>query len=181
MSIPQSAPAWARSVKFPSPAAIIASAISPGPPSWAKRHCIPSRSPGPIPVLDAAAAHSSSFRHAVVTENAAMLPAMALPGSPSIPAVMTSLGSMTANPARTQSEVSRLSGPEPGANPARKILATVSSSRHPMNSACSPPDAWPGPARDRTSFPASSPIHASSLADSSESNAIPCHIACDRR
>ena len=85
MSSPQSAPALARSVKSPSPAAIIASAISPGPPSWSKRHCIPSRSSGGIPVFDAAASHSSSFRHAIVTESAVMLPAIALPGRPLCP------------------------------------------------------------------------------------------------
>ena len=171
MSSPQSAPAWARSVKFPSPAAIIASAISPGPPIWSKRHRIPSRSSGCIPGIDAAASHSSSFRHAIVTESAVMLPAMALPGSPSIPAVMTVLGSMTANPARTQSEVSWLSGPGPGTNPARKILATVSSSRHPMSLACSSLGADPGSARNRATFSGLSPIHASSVSDSSESNA----------
>ena len=171
MSSPHFAPALGRAVKCPSPATIIAAAISAGPPSWSKRHCIPSRSSGPIPVFDAASSHSSSFRHAIVTESAAMLPAMALPGSPSIPAVMTALGSMTSNAARTQSDVSWLSGSGPGTNPARKILATVSSSRHPKNLVCSSLGAELGPVSDRTSFPASSPIHASSLADSSESNA----------
>ena len=156
ISNPHSAPALARFVKSPSCAAVIAAAIGPGPPRATKRHCIPSRSSGPIPVFDAASSHSSSFRQAIVTESAAMLPAMALPGSPSIPAVMTSLGSMTSNPARTQSEVSWLSGLGPGTNPARKILARVSSSRHPMSLACSSLDAEPGPARDRASFPASS-------------------------
>ena len=100
-----------------------------------------------------------------------MLPAMALPGSPSIPTVMTVPGSMTANPARTQSEVSWLSGPGPGTNPARKILARVSSSRHPMSLACSSLGAEPGRASDRASFSGSSPIHAFSVSDSAESNA----------
>ena len=83
-----------------------------------------------------------------------MLPAMALPGSPSMPAVMTSLGLITSNAARTQSEVSWLSGPGPGTNPARKILATVSSSRHPKNLVC---------------LSGFSPIHPFSASDSSES------------
>ena len=135
------------------------------------RHCIRSRSSGPIPTCEAVASHSWSVRQAIVTENAAMLPAMALPGSPSRPAVMTSLRSIASNAARTQSEVSWLSGSGPGTNPARKILARVSSSRHRMNSACSSRDAEPGPARDRASFPGSSPIHDSSASDSSESNA----------
>ena len=177
-SSPQSAPAWARPVKSPSPAAFIASAIWPGPPSWSKRHRIPSRSSGRIPIIDAAASHSSSFRHAIVTESAVMLPAMALPGSPSMPAVMTVLGSMTANPARTQSDVSWLSGPGPGTNPARKSRAIVSSARHPMNLACSSLDAWPGPASDRASFSGSSPIHSSSVSASSESIAPE---SCSRR
>ena len=128
--------------------------------------------------MGAVASHSRSFRHATVTENAAMLPAMALPGSPSMPAVMTALGSMTANPARTQSDVSWLSGSGPGTNPARKILARVSSSRHPMSLACSSRDAWPGPARVRASFSGLSPIHASSSSDSSESIAPE---SCNRR
>ena len=83
-----------------------------------------------------------------------MLPAMALLGSPSILAVMTFLGSMTANPARTQSDVSWLNGPGPGTNPARKIRSMVSSLRHPKNLVC---------------LPGFSPIHASSASDSSES------------
>ena len=128
--------------------------------------------------MGAVSSHSRSFRQATVTENAAMLPAMALPGSPSMPAVMTALWSMTANPARTQSDVSWLSGSGPGTNPARKILARVSSSRHPMSLACSSRDAWPGPARVRASFSGLSPIHASSSSDSSESIAPE---SCNRR
>ena len=44
--------------------------------------------------------------------NAVMLPAMALAASPSSPAVMTALGSISLNAARMQAEDSRLSGPE---------------------------------------------------------------------
>ena len=78
---------------------------------------------------------------------------MALLGSPSIPAVMTALGSMTSKAARTQSEVFSLSGAGPGTNPARKIRAKVSSSRHPMYLVC---------------FSGFSPIHSFSASDSSE-------------
>ena len=177
-SRPQAAPALARFSKSPSPAALIASAISPGPPSWSRRHTVPSRSSGRNPIPRVVASHSSSFRHATVTENAAVLPAMALPGSPSMPAVMTFLGSMTSNPARTQSDVSWLSGSGPGTNPARKILARVSSSRYPMSLACSSLNVWPGPARVRASLSGSSPIHASSSSDSSESIAPE---SCNRR
>ena len=91
-----------------------------------------------------------------------MLPAMALPGSPSMPAVMTSLGLITSNAARTQSEDSWLSGPGPGTNPARKIRSMVSSLRHPKNLVC---------------LSGFSPIHASSASDSSESVA-PESSAC---
>ena len=167
-------PAQAMSVKSPSPADIIASAISPGPPSASMRHTIPARSCGPIPTCGAVASHSWSFRHAIVTKSAAMFPAMALPGSPSIPAVMTVLRSMTSNAARTQPEDSWLRGPGPGTNPARRILARVSSSRHLMNSAWSSRDAGLAPASDRASFSASSPIHASSVSDSSESIWVSC-------
>ena len=156
ISSPHSAPALARFVKSPSCAAVIAPAICPGPPNSAKRHCIPTCSSGLIPNMGAIASHSWSVRHATVTESAAMLPAMALPGSPSRPAVMTSLGSMTSKASRTQSEVSWLSGSEPGTNPARKTLARVSSSRHPTNLVC------------RSGF---SPIHASSASERADLNA----------
>ena len=146
----------------PSCATFIAPAICPGPPNSAKRHRIPSRSSGPIPTCGPAVSPSSSFRHAIVTNSPAMRPAMALPGSPSIPAVMTALGSMTANPARTQSEDSWLSGSGPGTNPARKIRSMVSFSRHPKNLVC---------------LSGFSPIHASSASDSSESVA-PESSAC---
>ena len=99
ISNPHSAPALARFVKSPSCAAVIAAAIGPGPPRATKRHCISSRSSGPIPNEGAVSSHSSSVRQAMVTENATMLPAIALSGSPSIPAVMTALGSMTSNAA----------------------------------------------------------------------------------
>ena len=90
-----------------------------------------------------------------------------------MPEVMTALGPMTAKPARTQSEVSWLSGSGPGTNPARKILARVSSVRHPMSLACSSLGGEPGPASDRASCSSVlSPIHASSVSDSSESNAV---------
>ena len=153
ISNPHSAPALASSANSPSCAALIAVAIGPGPPSSAKRHCIPTRSSGLIPNMGAVASHSWSVRHATVTDNAAMIPAMALPGSPSMPAVMTAPESTTANPARTQSDVSWLSGPGPGTNPARKILARVSSSRHPTNLVC---------------LSGFSPIHPFSASDSSE-------------
>ena len=54
MSSPHFAPALGRSVKCPSPAAIIAAAICLGPPSCSRRHCMSSRSSGHIPVFDAA-------------------------------------------------------------------------------------------------------------------------------
>ena len=44
ISNPHSVPALARSSKSPSCAALIAVAISPGPPTASIRHCIPSRS-----------------------------------------------------------------------------------------------------------------------------------------
>ena len=98
ISSPHSAPALGLgSANSPSCAAVIAAAICPGPPSASIRHCIPARSSGLIPNMGAVASHSWSVRQATVTESAAMLPAMALPGSPSKPAVMTALGSMTAN------------------------------------------------------------------------------------
>ena len=153
ISSPHSAPPLAKFVNSPSCAAVIALAISAVPPSSAKRHCIPTRSSGLIPNMGAVASHSWSVRHATVTDNAAMLPAMALPGLPSIPALMTSLGSMTSNAARTQSEDSWLSGPGPGTNPARKIRSMVSSSRHPMYLVC---------------LSGFSPIHSFSASDSSE-------------
>ena len=113
-SIPHSRPAAKRAVSSPTSSAAIASvvaaAISLGPPKAAMTHTIPSRSPGPIPSWGAASAHSSSFRQATDTENAAMLPAMAVCGSPSSPAVITALGSMTSSAARTQEDVSTLSG-----------------------------------------------------------------------
>ena len=157
MPSPQSALALSSSAKSPSPAAFIASAIFPGPLSWSRRHCIPTRSSGRIPICGAVVCHSSSFRHAIVTESAAMLPAIALSGSPSMPAVMTALGSMTSKAARTQSEVSWLSGAGPGTNPARKIRARVSSSRHPMYLVC---------------LSGFSPIHSFSASDSSENIAL---------
>ena len=65
-------------------------------------HTIPSRSPGPIPSRGAAAGRSWSFRQAMATVNAAMLPPMAVWESPSSPAVITARESMTSSPARTQ-------------------------------------------------------------------------------
>ena len=146
--------ARARPVMSPSCAAFIAPAICPGPPRATKRHCIPTRSSRLIPTCGPEASHSSSFRQAIVTNSPVMLPAMALPGSPSMPAVMTALGLMTSNAACTQSEDSWLSGVGPGTNPARKIRSMVSSLRHPKNLVC---------------LSGFSPIHASSVSDSSES------------
>ena len=113
----------------------MAAAISAGPPKAAMMHTVPPRSSGPIPTLGAAASHSSSLRQATDTVNIAMLPAMAVLGSPSSPAVITALGSMTSSAARTQSEVSTLSGT--GIMVAMKSCCTVSSSRHPTSRACS--------------------------------------------
>ena len=98
----------------------------------------------------------------MVTESAAMLEAIAIPGLPSKPAVITSLGLMTSNASRTHSEDSVLSGPGPGTNPARKSRARVSSLRHPMSLACSSRDASPCPVSDRFRVSGSSPMHASS-------------------
>ena len=162
ISSSHSIPAWAISVTSPSWAAVITPAICPGPPKAAKRHCIPTRSSGPIPTCGAEVSHSSSFRHAIVTNSPVMPPAMALAGSPSMSAVMTAFGSMTSNAARTQSEVSWLNGPGPGTNPARKILARVSSLRHPMSLACSSRDVGLCPVSDRFRVSGSSPMHASS-------------------
>ena len=92
MSSPHSVPATDRPVASPSCAAMIASAICPGPPSASMRHCHPARSFGLTPAFGAATSHSSSFRHAIVTKSAVMLAAMALSGSPSIPAVIAFLG-----------------------------------------------------------------------------------------
>ena len=156
VSKPQSINAWARTVKSSSFAAFIAAAISLGPPSSSRTHCIPSRSPGAIPNLGAAASHSSSFRQARVTENPAMLPAIAAPGFPSIPAVITARGSISLNADRTQMDVSTLRGPESPTNSARKTLARVSSSKHPISLACPSLPAVPGAPRARIRFAASS-------------------------
>lgn len=102
---------------------------------------------------------------------AVMLPAIAAAGSPSRPAVMTALGSISLNAARMQVEVSRLRGPESGTNPARKALATVSSSRHFISSACSSLGE-PGLAGDQASLAGSPPMQASSSADSAEATAL---------
>ena len=167
ISSPHSSSALVRPVRSPSCAALIAAAISLGPPSASMRHCIPARSSGLIPISGLAASHSSSFRQAMVTVSAAMLPAMAVPGSPSKPAVMTFLGSMTSKAVRTQVDVSRLSGSVPGTNPARKSLAKVSSSRHWVSSACSSLGAVPGPARVRASL-SGSPMQSISVWYSAE-------------
>ena len=106
-----------------------------------------------------------------------MLSAMALPGSPSIPAVMTSLGSVTSNAARKQSEAISLSGSEPVTNPVRKILASVSSLRHPISLACSSWDAGPGPVSARASSSGPSPMQASSVSD--RANAVPWSPAAE--
>ena len=67
-----SAPELTSSANSPSCAAIIAAAISPGPPSCSRRHCIPSRSSGRIPTCGAVFSHSWSVRHAIVTESPAI-------------------------------------------------------------------------------------------------------------
>ena len=101
-----------------------------------------------------------------------MLSAMALPGSPSIPVVMTFLESMTSNAARKESEVISLSGSEPGTNPVRKILARVSSLRYPISLACASWDAGPGPVSARASSSGSSPMQASSVSDRADRSAL---------
>ena len=116
MSNPHSAAALAMLVRSPSCAASIACAIFPGPPRVSNRHCWSARSCGSISIIGGARFHSSSVRHAVVTVATAVLAAVALPAlsaSSSMPAVMTSWGSTTANAARTQSDVSRLIGSGP--------------------------------------------------------------------
>ena len=101
-----------------------------------------------------------------------MLSAMALPGSMSIPAVMTSLGSVTSNAAQKQSEVISLSGSEPCTNTLRKILASVSSLRHPISLACSSWDAGPGPVSARASSSGPSPMQASSASDRADCSTL---------
>ena len=173
-SIPHSRPAVNRAVPSATSPAFISSvmafAISAGPPSSAMMHTIPSRSSGSIPSLGAAAAHSSSFRQAIATVNAAILPAMAVWASPSSPAVITGLGSMTSSAARTQLEVSSLSGT--GTMVVMKIRSTVSSSRHPMSRACSSMDAGPLPVRAAIIPSGSPPMQASSASDRLESKAF---------
>ena len=105
-----------------------------------------------------------------------MLSAMALPGSPPIPVVMTSLESMTSNAARKESEVISLSGSEPSTNPVRKILAGVSSLRHPISLACSSWDAGPGPVSARASSSGPSPMQASSVSDRADCSALESRI-----
>ena len=170
MFSPHSVPASDRLVASPSCAAMIAFAICPGPPSASMRHCHPARSCGLTPAFGAATSHSSSFRHAIVMERAVMLAAMALSGSPSIPAVIAFLGSMTSNTDRRQVEVSGLSGSGPGTNPAMNSCAMVSSSRHPMSRSCSSVDPGPGPVNARARLSGSSPMQASSVSESSESS-----------
>ena len=82
-----------------------------------------------------------------------MLPAIALPGSPSIPTVMTARGSITSNAARTHWEVSGLSSVSvPDTNPARKSLFKVSSSRQPNSSASTSGEGVPKPASARPAY-----------------------------
>ena len=107
-----------------------------------------------------------------------MLSAMALPGLPSIPAIVTSLGSVTPNAAWKQSEVTSLSGSEPGTNPVRKIIASVLSLRHPISLACSFWDAGPGLVSARASSSGPSPVQASSVSDRADCSALE---SCSRR
>ena len=116
----------------PSVAAFMATAISAGPPNSSRRQRTPSRWSKFTPTLGAVVSHSSWFRHARVMVKAVMLPAMAAPGSPSIPAVITARGSISLKASRMQVELSKLRGAGSGTNPDRKILANVSSFRHPI-------------------------------------------------
>ena len=176
MSNPHVSPASAKAAKSPWPAAVIASAICLGPPNADMRHRASSRSPELIPISGPARSHSSSFRHAVVTISAAMLPAMALPGSPSNPAVMIVLGSMTSKAVRTQVEVSGLSSVSvpgitvPSTNPAKKRRSRVSSSKQPKSSASTSGAGVPRPASAPTSL-SGSPMQSSSPSERLESSA----------
>ena len=118
--------------------------------------------------------HSSSVRQAAVVVDTAMLSVMALRaicGSSSIPAVMTSGGSMTANAVLTQSEVSGLSGSGPVMKPAWESRARFSSLRQTMSLSSASLDPGPDPANARAMVSGASPIQASSVSDSSERRA----------
>ena len=100
-----------------------------------------------------------------------MLSAMALPGCAVYPSGHEP-PSVTSNAARKQSEIISLSGSEPGTNPVRKILASVSSLRHPISLACSSWDAGPGPVSARASSSGPSPMQASSVSDRADCSAL---------